>query len=62
MVNKAIQIPGREQGYTPSGPGSQNPAGMYPVAGPKKTYITDPIDLCAAATKGRKLINTYWWE
>ncbi|KAB0364324.1 hypothetical protein FD754_008480 [Muntiacus muntjak] len=33
----------REQGYTPSGPGNQNPAGMYPVAGPKKTYITDPV-------------------
>ncbi|XP_007195286.1 lipoma-preferred partner isoform X1 [Balaenoptera acutorostrata] len=33
----------REQGYTPSGTGNQNPAGMYPVAGPKKTYITDPV-------------------
>ncbi|XP_034517125.1 lipoma-preferred partner isoform X2 [Ailuropoda melanoleuca] len=33
----------RDQGYTPSGTGNQNPAGMYPVAGPKKTYITDPV-------------------
>ncbi|XP_032485796.1 lipoma-preferred partner isoform X4 [Phocoena sinus] len=33
----------REQGYTPFGTGNQNPAGMYPVAGPKKTYITDPV-------------------
>ncbi|XP_019607670.2 lipoma-preferred partner [Rhinolophus sinicus] len=33
----------REQGYAPSGTGSQNPTGMYPVAGPKKTYITDPV-------------------
>lgn len=33
----------REQGYTPSGTGNQNPPGMYPVSGPKKTYITDPV-------------------
>ncbi|XP_063578457.1 lipoma-preferred partner isoform X3 [Pongo abelii] len=33
----------REPGYTPPGAGNQNPPGMYPVTGPKKTYITDPV-------------------
>ncbi|KAF7465207.1 Hypothetical predicted protein [Marmota monax] len=33
----------REQGYTPPVMGNQNPAGMYPVPGSKKTYITDPV-------------------
>nr|XP_048309857.1 lipoma-preferred partner isoform X3 [Myodes glareolus] len=32
----------REPGYAASGAGNQNPPGMYPVSGPKKTYITDP--------------------
>ncbi|XP_047419140.1 lipoma-preferred partner isoform X1 [Sciurus carolinensis] len=33
----------REQGYTPPVVGNQSPAGMYPVPGSKKTYITDPV-------------------
>ncbi|MEJ1274196.1 LIM domain containing preferred translocation partner in lipoma [Cricetulus griseus] len=33
----------REPGYAAPGPGNQNPSGMYPVSGPKKTYITDPV-------------------
>ncbi|XP_010622425.1 lipoma-preferred partner isoform X1 [Fukomys damarensis] len=33
----------REPGYTPPVAGNQNPTGMYPAAGPKKTYITDPV-------------------
>ncbi|XP_075412324.1 lipoma-preferred partner isoform X3 [Tenrec ecaudatus] len=33
----------REPGYAPLGAGNQNPPGIYPVSGPKKTYITDPV-------------------
>lgn len=33
----------REPGYANPGAGNQNHPGMYPVSGPKKTYITDPV-------------------
>ncbi|TKC48588.1 hypothetical protein EI555_021163 [Monodon monoceros] len=45
----------REQGYTPFGTGNQNPAGMYPVAGPKKTYITDPVSARCAPPLQQKM-------
>lgn len=48
----------REQGYTPSGTGNQNPAGMYPVAGPKKTYITDPVPAPCAPPLQPKVGNS----
>ncbi|XP_035131933.1 lipoma-preferred partner isoform X1 [Callithrix jacchus] len=38
----------REPGYTPPGAGNQNPAGIYPASGPKKTYITDPVSAPSA--------------
>ncbi|XP_038301775.1 lipoma-preferred partner isoform X1 [Canis aureus] len=44
----------REQGYPPFGTGNQNPAGMYPVAGPKKTYITDPVSAPCASPLQQK--------
>lgn len=40
----------REPGYAAPGVGSQNPPGMYPVSGPKKTYITDPVPTAGAPT------------
>nr|XP_060496759.1 lipoma-preferred partner isoform X5 [Panthera onca] len=48
----------REQGYTPSGTGNQNPAGMYPVTGPKKTYITDPVSVPCAPPLQQKVGNS----
>lgn len=48
----------REQGYAPSGTVNQNPAGMYPVAGPKKTYITDPVSAPCAPPLQPKVGNT----
>lgn len=33
----------REPAYAPPATGNQNHPGMYPVSGPKKTYITDPV-------------------
>ncbi|XP_037382486.1 lipoma-preferred partner-like [Talpa occidentalis] len=47
----------REQGYTPSGIGNQNPTGMYPVGGPKKTYITDPVSAPCAPPPQPKVRN-----
>ncbi|XP_060226134.1 lipoma-preferred partner isoform X2 [Meriones unguiculatus] len=37
----------REPGYVPPGAASQNPPGVYPSSGPKKTYITDPVSASA---------------
>lgn len=47
----------REQGYTP-GTGNQNPPGMYPVAGPKKTYITDPVSMPSVPPLQSKVGNS----
>ncbi|XP_031518775.1 lipoma-preferred partner isoform X8 [Papio anubis] len=45
----------REPGYTPPGAGNQNPPGMYPVTGPKKTYITDPVSApCAPPLQSKR--------
>ncbi|KAM4887476.1 lipoma-preferred partner isoform 2-T4 [Thomomys bottae] len=33
----------QEPRYNPPGVGNQNPVGMYPTTGVKKTYITDPV-------------------
>nr|BAC26401.1 unnamed protein product [Mus musculus] len=47
----------REAAYAPPASGNQNHPGMYPVSGPKKTYITDPVSAPCAPPLQPKVRN-----